>query len=141
MNKIEFLSMSLPYRLYIMSKDGCVDLRALGMISKECNISSKLKIKEIRPVIRQLSDITKPCVQSDYNDGEQFVPITELLKFSSFNTDKMSFEEQCSFVNPILDISLSLEDATQLIKWHFWPNMPEGEEVVYVTDEFNPYKS
>ena len=28
----------------------------------------------------------------------------------------------------------------QLFKWHFWPGMPEGEEVVYVTDDFNPYK-
>ena len=27
-----------------------------------------------------------------------------------------------------------------LLKWHFWINMPESEEVVYVTDEFNPYK-
>jgi hypothetical protein len=27
-----------------------------------------------------------------------------------------------------------------LLKFHFWPNKPEGEEVVYVTNEFNPYK-
>jgi hypothetical protein len=27
-----------------------------------------------------------------------------------------------------------------LWKWHFWPNMPEGEEVVWVTNEFNPYE-
>lgn len=27
-----------------------------------------------------------------------------------------------------------------LLKWHFWPNMPKGEEVVYVSENFNPYK-
>jgi hypothetical protein len=26
-----------------------------------------------------------------------------------------------------------------LLKFYFWSNMPEGEEVIWVTNDFNPY--
>ena len=42
-------------------------------------------------------------------------------------------------IQPILaNIATELSNAEE--KWHFWPNMSEIEDVVYVTDKFNPYK-
>lgn len=37
-------------------------------------------------------------------------------------------------------VAYQLQLFQQLLKWHFWPNKPEGEEGVYVSNEFNPYK-
>jgi len=47
------------------------------------------------------------------------------------------YEDEDSLVLSVYNVFSIFQ---QLIKWHFWPSMPEGEKVVYVSDEFNPYK-
>ena len=37
------------------------------------------------PIIRPLSDLTKECVQADYNNGEPFVPIEVIGKLYETN--------------------------------------------------------
>ena len=109
------------------------------------------------PIIRHLDTLTQECVQADYNDGKPFIPIVELANMSfdfknfkyidgecvgSTGYEKVYF---CLHKNGYFDSSYfkvknQLQLFQHLLKWHFWPNKPEGEEVVYVTSEFNPYK-
>ena len=89
---------------------------------------------EFKPIIRPMSALTEPCVQADYNGGETFIPVYEI--FGNIN----QFEVECA-VHILSSMNkMSASNLQQLIKWHFWPNMPENEQIVYVTEEFNPYK-
>jgi len=130
---------------------------------------------EITPIVRSLSDLTKPITQVNYNEGEPFVPIVELAKivykqifgyeFDSSQIEllydvnsgagcivkygeqriALSFDTeagQCEFNFSVTGAYMRLNQLQLfelLIKWHFWPNMPEGEDVVWVTNDFNPY--
>ena len=129
-----------------------------------------LELKDMIPIIRPLDSLTKECVQADYNDGKPFVPIIELLEIeleksvcrkywkpdashiewkavawkavnrtSCFGYNKRGafFHTECGEYQYLYNYEKLFQ---QLLKWHFWPNMPEGEEVVYVSDNFNPYK-
>ena len=114
--------------------------------------NSFIEFPYYKPIVRSLDDLTKPIVQVDYNNGEPFMPIVELLKPNiDLNGAEFYWIETCicvkgsvgGFGGTILSIEnpcLSLNQFQLLLKWHFWPDMPGGEEVVYVTDEFNPYK-
>ena len=126
--------------------------------------------ENILPIIRPLDSLTTECVQADYNDGKPFVPIIELLEIeleksvchkywkpiaahiewkavkwkavnrtSCFGYSKGGafFHTECGEYQYLYNYEKLFQ---QLLKWHFWPNMPENEEVVYVTNEFNPYK-
>jgi len=144
MQKIEFLSANLPYGLKVKQKGSTKSLtiRSVSIANEEkyqhCvdfqeDYTLPNIITNIIPIIRHLDTLTQECVQSDYNDGKPFIPVIHLgwyipLKglhvLNKINMDKIDFH-----------------DGIQLIKWHFWPNKPESEEVVYVTNEFNPYKT
>ena len=125
---------------------------------------------KFKPIIRPIDSLTKECVQADYNDGKPFIPIVELAKrameeFGEKCEDNGNIHSGANWVSIFLNdwhFGIQLNDYgtdiflydnkqmgrvidsfgfyLQLLKWHFWPNMPEGEEVVYVTNEFNPYK-
>lgn len=166
MNKKEFFAASLPYGLKI--KDSFSPIRLTGIMGNEYHFGSSLSIEGaeyIIPIIRPLDSLTKECVQADYKNGNPFIPIVELAKiafpkaaqdinikdgvclvdtggsyvFRYVISDK-SF--MCVYLpeNRECFIPNQLQLFQQLLKWHFWPNMPEGEEVVWVTNEFNPYK-
>lgn len=155
MNKQEFLSASLPYGVKFKirewstnQKSGIYKLAGIyetGVVNG-FNYDNHVTTDKHIPIIRPLSDLTKECVQADYNNGEPFVPIVELERlFEGFRfciLDNMGVTElefhdcTCSDVT-IQDVIPLFQ---QLIKWHFWPSMPEGEEVVYVSESFNPYK-
>jgi hypothetical protein len=155
MKKQEFLAMSLPYGLFIkfdkyeditdelagmeIGSDGIWYCHYDEFGDVDCNI--------VKPIIRPLYDLSKSIVQADYNDGNPFVPIEILSGLKEYYTlyeeygcvqirDKKSLQ-----VYSFNSYNPSFKDAMLLIKWHFWPGMSEGEQVVYVTDDFNPYNS
>jgi len=137
---------------------------------ERCYDKSGNEFEDFKPIIRPLDSLTKECVQADYNSGKPFVPIIELLEIeleksvcrkywnptashiewkavawkavnrtSCFGYNKRGafFHTECGEYQYLYNYEKLFQ---QLLKWHFWPNMPENEEVVYVTEEFNPYK-
>ena len=112
-----------------------VDVSNKYLFVKEGGCGYSRTFNESKPVIRHLDTLTQECVQADYNDGKPFIPIVELA------WTYKAFVHQWNKANTEAALArLRLEDAMLLLRWHFWPNKPEDEEVVYVSDEFNPYK-
>lgn len=166
MTKQEFLAASLPYELILLGNYEKEEYTAVlgGIHGKRYYDPSGNEIEDFKPIIRPLDSLTQECVQSDYNGGKPFVPIVELAKISgiAYNTHNYVVEADyrgyilnigilefvyniygdffCSIGIPYARVDNQLQLFQQLLKWHFWPNMPEGEEVVYVNENFNPYK-
>ena len=162
MKKIEYLTASLPYELKvkILCGDGVFDTTTTLTVGNLYELGES----RMKPIVRPLSDLTKPITQANYNGGEPFVPMVELAKIKgiveesrfdrlyvkTYPKEPEYFEclERTASPEDHLCIAIYLPKITeceywiveQLIKWHFWPNMPEGEEVVWVTSEFNPYE-
>jgi hypothetical protein len=156
MNKIEFLSASLPYGL----KNTVVkpyDYTIIGLnLGSEPFISMNREstgdvhtnfFDKCIPIIRHLDSLTQECVQADYNNGEPFIPIVELAKMAVNGTEDF-IENSIQSIYYFIDNKnfsrmefLPFVIIQQLIRWHFWPAMPEGEEVVYISETFNPYAS
>lgn len=97
-------------------------------------------------VVRHISDLTRECSQYDYNNGKPFVPIVELRKLYpcyDFSILMDNNKSVIGFDNINMDNDMIIEDVIQIIQqllhWHF-NLMDESEDVIYVTDEFNPYK-
>ena len=125
-------------------------------------VTKQYVYSDIFPIIRPLDSLVKECIQADYNNGEPFIPIVELAKIFSPHYDwhlhgkglyatagnklygSIDFEYDDAYGIFLRDSTADginqLQLFQQLLKWHFWPNMPENEEVIYVTEEFNPYK-
>ena len=157
MTKQEFLSASFSYGLHL-SRDGKTDsgkLREIRISVREDLNGNKLPdrwtarvgskaiyytdLELYAPIVRPLSDLTKECVQADYNNGEPFVPIVELLKNSYFDTSIMPRGEIMSFAHSYSRIELiTLNDLPLYLKWHF-DIITEECEKVYVTETNNPY--
>ena len=153
MTKQEFLAASLPYGIKVLPTN--TNRYGKTYLNKPCLVrgmdidcynqhyintdaglgwTPSFFIYESKPIIRPITDITKLCIQANYNGGEPFVPIVKLAEMFGYEIPTKIGE----LIAPI-----SVEPficVMQLFKWHFWPGMPEGEEVVYVTDDFNPYK-
>ena len=166
MTKTEFLAASLPYdlKVKIICGDGVYDTTNKLTIKNLYEFG----ISRFKPIIRPLDSLTKECAQSDYNEGKPFTPIVELAKLgqSQIDNDIYTFDKwynegdfyitECSgskrlvfdgnsfwYQNGWGHICVAQNQFQlfqQLLKWHFWLNMPEGEEVILVTDSFNPYK-
>jgi hypothetical protein len=149
MKKLEFLAASLPYGLKAQFKEKEIKYyreKVVGTISgiyDDCSIVCHDTVNacpiKFKPIIRPLSDLTKLCVQKDYNDGNPFKPIAEIQRRNDF-----IYTHNDQFVIGVQQVYYMDELPTwviiMLLKWHFWPDMPESEEVVCVTEEFNPYK-
>ena len=160
MTKQEFLSASLPYRLRSKSKASNNLYEVIGMTCYNLNLvrikpltpegrDFPMTLEDIIPIVRPFDSLTKECIQADYNDGKPFVPIVELEKlFPNFNLNLLddNGKDVIGFDNLDMDNDMTICDIIpiiqMLLKWHFWPDMPEpeGEGVLYVTDKFNPYK-
>jgi len=132
-------------------------------------------IEIIVPIIRNITDLSKECSQSNYNNGKPFIPIVELAKLGTgqeyekfhirienetiicteliksrirskyyphvyfeYDIDDAGFC-YCNANGRDFPVSKQLQLFILLFKWHFWPNKPESEEVVYVDKDFNPY--
>ncbi len=98
-----------------------------------------------------LSDLTKPIIQKNYNNGEPFVPIevfARMLYPKDYENclfykteDNLCFETINGgwIIFPIKNTNLWEYRFVQLLlRWHF-DLLEEGIEKVLVTDEFNPY--
>lgn len=168
MTKQEFLTASLPYELILLGNNGDEEYTAVlgGIQSKRYYDPSGNEIEDFKPIIRPLDSLTQECVQADYNNGKPFIPIVELAKLglSKIDSKVYTFDKwynegdfyiaECSgskrlvfdgnsfwYQNGWGSISIpqnQFQLFQQLLKWHFWLNMPEGEEVVYVSENFNP---
>ena len=163
MTKQEFFAASLPSGLQVINEEGVRKTYSSVHYSYEF----ETEFAKFIPIIRPLDSLVKECVQSDYNDGKPFIPIVELakivweneypdLKYQSLKSESVfiAFTDKknvfgydgntCSFFGGKDGLACSVVNQIQLfqqlLKWHFWPNMPEGEEVVWVTETFNPYK-
>ena len=162
MTKTEFLAASLPYNLKVkmICGDGVYDTTNKLTIKNLYEFG----ISRFKPIIRPLDSLIKECVQADYNDGKPFVPIVDLAKmiidlpdhnpYMQYNSvsaelhtdnsifiihkDRFTLFERDEY--RIITCPKQLQLFQQMLKWHFWPNMPENEEVVYVNENFNPYK-
>lgn len=192
MNKVQFLSASLPYGLKVsvdtsgwFEPKGKITMQVIGMFDLEGFFTMKYidgsgaiytdNLQHFTPIIRHIDTLTQECVQADYNNGEPFIPIVELAKMENL-LEPISFETMEDFSRCVrgccakdrLDnqwfmyyyrdgfsiwhkphgesehrptlLENQLQLFQQLLKWHFWPNKPDDEDVVYVTNEFNPYK-
>ena len=115
--------MSFPYNLKIYHFGHAGALYASNY--NACCLAPKM---QYRPIIRHISDLTKPITHK----GETFVPTERLMwdesYVGSYHKDNINTNEA------------TFSDVLKLIEWGFWPDMPEGEEVIYVTEDFNPYK-
>ena len=161
MNKQEFLAASLPYGLKCITnicsgQDKNLILPIMGINHIKDNYTIRFYtngeygdcfLEDVIPIIRPIDSLTKECVQADYNDGKPFIPMKELERLFPYCNYYLLDDNGSTvigFDNRDYDNDVTIEDmitvTQQLLKWHFWPNMPEGEAVVWVTDEFNPYK-
>ena len=174
MNKQEFYGASLPHKLKVFPKDSLSKILTLDSGIYEWDFERG--ITNHIPIIRHFDDLTKECTQSDYNEGNPFIPMLELAKMKGWSwgvikdgkcyvtqilyggtsfTETFHYSDNEGFYT-ITDDDYYTGDEhkvekvgikfnhfllyQQLLKWHFWPNMPEGEKVVLVTKDFNPYK-
>ena len=148
MTKQEFLAASLPYGLkcelefrpdseipyYYEQEQGKLFTLEGMMLDWYGN-----EIIKITPIVRPLSDLTKPITQANYNEGKLFVPLYRLLENSGFNVSKMTEAEILEYAEVYSNIDLiQLSDLHLYLIWHF-DLLDEGIEKVLVTDEFNPY--
>lgn len=123
-------------------------IRHLDSLTKECVQANYNVGKPFVPIVElakiALSSYFKECdaIINDISfkteiDGTFYTASTGSLSFG-YDSEMASFYAINNDSLTLVDYQLQLFQF--LIKWHFWPNMPEGEQVVYVTDEFNPYK-
>ena len=154
----------------IIPTEGIVISNGIKPEERESPDTMCLDCDETLPIIRDMSSLGKECIQADYNDGKPFIPIVELAKrameelgekcedngriYSDTNRVSIFMNDWYFGVQSSIqgtDIFLfdneklgrvidSFGFYLQLLKWHFYPNIPVGEEVVLITDNFNPYK-
>ena len=153
----EFLAASKPYELIINISyhNGASDTKGVKITGSDLDGDYS-----ITPVVRPLSDLTKPITQKNYNNGEPFVPIVELAKmfakckeypitgYGELTLDVREYKVKCFVENSQYrylyysipkDLTLAEYRVVQLLlEWHF-DLLDEGIEKVLVTDEFNPY--
>lgn len=164
MTKQEFMAMSLPYELKIQLESGeIVVYNATTYFYDKFN-------KDIQPILRPLSDLTKPIEHK----GEKFVPIVELGIILGFeNLSKYEYDgiveygwsekflDECQgysfgyykdgnfgvWLDSIGDTSpiylhTSSTAILKLIEWHFdiAELIEKGESIDVNTLKINPYK-
>lgn len=145
MTQLEKYSLHLPYGLqcsYILRGE-VVRTGKVNISYNECETHPlRLSIEYgnfehewmFKPLLRNISDLTKPITQKDYNDGKPFVPI-ERFGREFYNSLKKELD--------ITDGKLLIEFLPfgviqKLLKWHFAIGFEQGE-YIEVTNENNPY--
>ena len=147
MTKQEFLAMSLPYGLHILNgKESDV---VVGMVGDSVlsifrgNFDNTWDITDVRPLLRPLSDLTKPIEHK----GEKFVPSYKLGVDRGFEFYKPSnFDLEINFETPNystqIDLFTGFLIVQKLIEWHFdiADLISKGEAIDVNTLDINPYK-
>lgn len=100
-------------------------------------------IEELTPYFRSFDQLTKECVQADYNDGKPFVPVEWFENENNCEIDYFADNLQVKMLfndGNICDLELlPFGLVKQLLKWHFAIGFEKGE-YIEVTDENNPYE-
>lgn len=158
MNKVSFISTSLVHKpkcvylgktidkVEVLNKVFTVDLVDLGskfvFWTSDKHFLDPLhlgllrrgfRLSDVKPIVRHDDDFVRECVQADYNGGRPFIPAVELYKENTSLAAQLLSRDKSQ-------TKLTLTQWDMLLGWHFWFDKPEDEEVVYVTDTFNPYK-
>ena len=135
MTKQEFLAMSLPYAVKILTHEEAVEITAIGTMQyqiaeKDFAYGWYGDIYDCKPILRPLSDLTKEIEHK----GERFVPINR-IKESQYH---LFFRGDIT--SPLEGLQFS--ELRKLIEWHFdiADLISEGEAIDVNTLETNPYK-
>ena len=167
MTKQEFLAASLPYGLKVQHrndtfklaifklliyspngdyKDYIPIIRPLDSLLKECVQSDYNDGKPFIPIVELVKiaeganiDVIKYERKNNIS-GVVYIDIDDIKSVFCYHEKISTFGINSVFDGRFHICTYQLQLFQQLLKWHFWPNMPEGEEVVLVTDEFNPYE-
>lgn len=150
MNKQEFLAMSLPYGLKVtvqgksnvsgehiyMLYSAYSDTTVIEVVGE-----SNFKTDKYKPILRPLSDLTKPIE----HNGEKFVPIDKLKEMNDGDDIYISEEYGVSIDNGYAagyNLLVAFTFIQKLIEWHFdIANLIEkGEAIDANTLSINPYK-
>lgn len=146
MNKKQFLGASLHTGLKAICRVDILNREVFELAKIEyknnyygmvkfpyCNKELFYSEKYIHPILRPLSDLTKPIT----HNGEMFVPAEVLFK------NEICLENSVwNIVERLIKYGIAQERfwvIQQLIEWHF-NLMDESEPFIPVTEEFNPYK-
>lgn len=167
MTKKEFLAMSLPYELSVqyLSFEGYeypkVEPNFTGKFEGAPKLSKKeigvvrgvlenmvtygnnegSCIKDIKPILRPLSDLTKPIEHK----GEKFVPMERLITRSiPIKIDNLNYISLDEIYSSYTETTLNdwLTAISYLLEWHFdiADLISKGEAIDVNTLETNPYK-
>jgi len=100
-----------PYGVEIQRFDGEISNLTEFIYNIPCALLTNFK-----PILRPLSDLTKKIKIGN----KKIIPLTELLRLSNFDVDKMTFREQIEYIEPYKNILfISFLDAQKLLEWHF----------------------
>ena len=139
MKKEEFLAMSLPFGLKMYKESLHGEIETPYILTPEW-LESALEFKN-KPILHPLSDLTKECVQANYNDGKPFIPMAEISNRNSFITYIRN--QFVIGINPIYKLDELPTFVTYLlVKWHFDISrlIEKGEAIDINTLPENPYK-
>ena len=150
MKKEEFLAMSLPYGLHcIVSGDATFKILSLHFeninlvrIHKTGYRDFPMTIPHIKPILRPLSDLTKPIE----HNGETFVPIERIKELFIEGTEDVLSQSieaieyfiENNFFSRIEYLPFIL--IQKLIEWHFAVGLDENDYIDVNTLEVTPYK-
>lgn len=144
---IHHLARRLPYGLLMENSTEIVLLKGLhedaargGLIA---NVWTKLKtvingcsgisreeylyysgVQRLKPILRPLTDLTKPISQANYNEGKEFVPLDEIVIKSTYLIGASEIEMCVNNKNWIKH--LPYEVIELLLQWHFVIEEPNG---------------
>lgn len=150
MTQLEKFSLHLPYKVIIKDTKYGGIFNSLDFVTSSNqsfdvfngNFDQLIKDKILKPYLRSFDQLTKECVQADYND-EPFVPKDELEKLFP-NCPNWIYiigkphvlEYFCK--NGFDKSNIEWSVIRQLLKWHFPIGFEKGE-YIEVTNENNPY--
>ena len=81
------------------------------------SIQDSCNLKYIKPLLRPLSDLTKPITVEGYNDGKEFVPMDELYKLSDYTEYLDRIQEDAYEMN--IPVRWPYAVVELLFQWHF----------------------
>lgn len=128
MTNKEFMAFSFPYNLqveWIRTDDNTKQISSWNIFDAPFFYK-----KEFKPILRNLSDLTKPIEHK----GDKFVPAVRLSDYYRDYPHEVKLDIECQ--------NISLEHALKLIEWHFdlFGGVDNGEAIDVNTLEANPYK-
>ena len=103
-----------PYLPYGLKYDYKGTIYELHTLKNDTTLNLLFDGKICKPILRPLSNLTK---EIEIN-GLKVIAITELLKDSCFNTDIITFKEQCKYEEALI-FDLSYRHSQILLSFHF----------------------